>query len=189
MYQQSPRHKVFVSYHHEQDQKYKDCFVEMMQDDMVDRSVKIGDIDSDNTKTDEVRRQIRDDFISDAKVTVVLIGRCTWRRKHVDWEIGASLIDRASNDRCGLLGIILPSHSNYGEQTYNRYLIPPRLADNCGGNAPFAQIYDWTENPTSIRQWIHTAFLRRNETPYPHNSRTQFGRDRNNRACARGWTD
>ena len=182
------RHKVFVSYHHEQDQEYKDRFINLMRDDMVDRSVKIGDIDSDNNPA-EVRRQIRDDFISDVTVTVVLIERCTWRRKHVDWEIGASLIDRQRNDRCGLLGIILPTHSNYGEQTYNRYLIPPRLADNCQGNNPFAVIYDWTRNRGIIRQWIHRAYQRRNNTPYPDNSRTHFGRDRNNRACARGWTD
>ena len=51
------RHKVFVSYHHEQDQNFKDRFTNLMKDDMIDRSVKIGDIDSDNN-TEEVRRQI-----------------------------------------------------------------------------------------------------------------------------------
>ena len=41
---QYPRHKVFISYHHEQDQKYKDRFVRMMNDYMVDRSVDTSDI-------------------------------------------------------------------------------------------------------------------------------------------------
>lgn len=44
---QPPRHKVFISFHHE-DQFYKDQFVEMMGDDIVDRSVEDGDIDDDN---------------------------------------------------------------------------------------------------------------------------------------------
>ena len=47
---------------------------------------------------------------------VVLVGTCTWQRKaYVDWEIGSSLSDTRNNTktRCGLLGIILPSNSNY----------------------------------------------------------------------------
>ena len=40
-----PRHKVFVSYHHENDQQYKYLLVEEMAADIVDRSVEDGDID------------------------------------------------------------------------------------------------------------------------------------------------
>ena len=49
-----------------------------------------GDID-DSLATDTIRQRIRDNFIRDATVTVVLIGPCTWQRKYVDWEIGSSL--------------------------------------------------------------------------------------------------
>lgn len=41
------RHKVFISFHHE-DQFYKGQFVHMMGGDIVDRSVEDGDIDDDN---------------------------------------------------------------------------------------------------------------------------------------------
>ena len=84
---QAPRHKVFVSFHHE-DQYYKDTFVEWMEGDIVDQSVEDGDIDDDNLSAEAIREKIRDEFIRDATVTVVLIGQCTWQRKHVDWEIG-----------------------------------------------------------------------------------------------------
>ena len=84
---QTKRHKVFISYHHDEDQKYKERFAKMMKGDIVDKSVKDGDINDRNLPLDEVRRRIRDNFIADAKVTVVLIGTCTWQRKHVDWEI------------------------------------------------------------------------------------------------------
>ena len=84
-----PRHKVFISFHHE-DQAYKDSFVRMMESNIVDRSIDDGDID-DGLAVDTIRRKIRDEFIADATVTVVLVGACTWQRKHVDWEIGSSL--------------------------------------------------------------------------------------------------
>lgn len=180
----TPRHKVFVSFHHE-DQRCKDAFVDMMEGDTVDKSVEDGDVDDDNLSTETIRQKIRDEFIRDATVTVVLVGPCTWQRKHVDWEIGSSLRDTRRNSRCGLLGILLPNHANYGRKFTPR-LIPPRLADNCGGHDPFARIYDWSNSSASVRNWIHRAFVRRNGTP-PDNRCPQF---RNNRSgdCSRGWS-
>ena len=185
---QTNRHKVFVSFHHE-DQAYKDLFVHMMGEDMVDKSVEDGDIDDLNIKTETLRQKIRDDFIADATVTIVLIGPCTWQRKHVDWEIGSSLRDTKLNSRCGLLGILLPNHPDFGTGKYHPHLIPPRLADNCGGDDPYACIYNWPGQQATdrIREWIHKAFQRRYGTP-PDNSRDQFGRNwRGN--CSEGWVD
>ena len=192
---QTDRHKVFVSYHHANDQKYKNEFVRMMGDDIVDKSVEDGDIDDDNLATETVRQKIRDDFISDATVTIVLIGPCTWQRKHVDWEIGSSLRQTKKNPRCGLLGIMLPNHPDFNKKTYTPCLIPPRLADNCKGEAAYARIYDWpsqdcrlSQQATDrIRQWIHKAFKRRTGTP-PDNRRDQFGRNRTG-SCSDGWSD
>ncbi len=180
------RHRVFVSFHHDKDQRYKDTFVGMMEGNIVDKSVEDGDIDDENLKTETIRQKIRDEFIRAARVTVVLIGPCTWQRKHVDWEIGSSLRETDKNPRCGLLGILLPNHANYGTQKYTPKLIPPRLADNCGGDDPFARIYDWSNSSASVRNWIHRAFVRRSGTP-PNNRYPQF---RNNRSgdCSRGWS-
>lgn len=183
---ETPRHKVFVSYHHGNDQHYKDLFVQMMGDDIVDRSVDDGDIDDTRVNTETIRQRIRDEFIREATVTVVLVGTCTWQRKHVDWEIGSSLRDTKLNSRCGLLGILLPSHWNVWETKYNPHLVPPRLADNCGRQGKFAAMYDWSEESDKVRKWIHAAFERR--TMVPDNSRLQF---RHNRSgdCAQGWRD
>ncbi len=186
------RHKVFVSFHHE-DQQYKNYFFREMRDDIVDQSVGEGDI-NDSNATETMRQQIRDDFIADATVTVVLIGPCTWQRKHVDWEIGSSLRDTPRNSRCGLLGILLPNHPNYNLQTYQPKLIPPRLWDNVSksnfnGQEPYAQIYNWPNGystANTIRNWIHLSYLRRNQNPPPNNNRTQFENNRGG-ACAQGW--
>ena len=188
--QRIPRHKVFVSFHHD-GQNYRDRLVRGMGHNFVDRSVEDGDIDDSRLQTETIRQKIRDEFIADATVTVVLIGPCTWQRKHVDWEIGSSLRETRNNPRCGLLGILLPNHPDFGKREFQSHLIPPRLADNCGGDEPFAEIYDWRRlNPqgvASIRGWIHTAFQRRNSTP-PNNGRRHFGRNRSGN-CRSGWTD
>ena len=184
---QTPRHKVFISFrHHGEDQEYKERFVKMMEGNVVDKSVGDGDID-DRNKIETTRRIIRDEFIADATVTVVLIGRCTWQRKHVDWEIGSSLRDTKKNPRCGLLGILLPHHPDFGKEEYDPHLLPPRLADNCDGDDPYACLYDWSNQATDIRQWIHRAFQRRDGTP-PDNSREQFSRNRKGK-CSAGWQD
>lgn len=166
-----------ISNSHE-DQEYKDLFVHMMGDDMVDKSVEDGDIGDLNIKTETLRQKIRDDFIADATVTIVLIGPCTWQRKHVDWEIGSSLRKTDNNPRCGLLGILLPNHPDFGTGKYHPHLIPPRLADNCGGDDPYACIYNWPGQQATdrIREWIHKAFQRKDGTS-PDNSRDQFGKN------------
>lgn len=197
---QIPRHKVFVSFHHE-DQEYKDYFVQMLEGSIVDKSVEDGDIDDTNLPTETIRQKIRDDFIADATVTVVLIGPYTWQRKHVDWEIGSSLRATSKNPRCGLLGILLPTHPNNWIALINSgpsippphpemvdwrpELIPPRLADNCDKyDDSYARLYRWTEDIALIRHWIHRAFQRRAGTP-PNNSRPQFKQNRSG-SC---WRD
>ena len=180
---QAPRHKAFVSFHNE-DKKYKNYFMRMTRDDIVDRSVGEGDINK-NLKVDTIRRAIRDDFIRDATVTIVLIGPCTWQRKHVDWEISSSLRDTQRNSRCGLLGILLPNHSCWRRKTINARLVPPRLADNCIGAGSYAEIYRWSDDVETIRGWIHEAFGRRNGTP-PDNSRIQYRYNRSG-SCGGGW--
>ena len=179
------KHKVFISFHVD-DQKYKKRFVRMMGNNIVDKSVKDDDIDDTNLKVSRIRQIIRDDFIANATVTVVLIGPCTWKRKHVDWEIGSSLRETKKNPRCGLLGILLPDHPDFDKEDYDPHLIPPRLADNDEGKAPYARIYGWSKQTSDIRRWIRQAFERREEIPYPDNSREQFKHNRRGR-CSRGW--
>lgn len=185
----TPRHKVFISYFHDDDQDYKNRFAQMMEHNIVDKSVHHDDIDDQQRRTEDVLRIIREDYIADATVTVVLIGGRTWQRKFVDWEINATLRDTPNNPRCGLLGILLPSHPDFRKDTYNPKLVPPRLADNLNGDNAFAKIYDWpggSHRPDRVRSWIHEAFSRRRNNPTPNNSRTPFGRNWTGNPAA-GW--
>ena len=182
------RHKVFISFH-EQDIQYKERFVRMMKEHVVDKSVNTGDIISQNLPVDEIRRRIRDNYIRDATVTIVLIGPCTWQRKHVDWEIAASLNDTSYNDRCGLLGIRLPTHTDFRSAEYEPHLIPPRLACNCKGKDPFAVVHRWSgsENEVNrVREWIDQTVLRRKRQPDPYNGYPLFAKNRKG-DCRKGW--
>lgn len=173
----SKRHKVFISYHHGNDAGYKKRFIDVFGnafDGFVDKSVSDDDIDN-NLKDDRVRQIIRDDFIKDATVTVVLIGSETWKRKHVDWEVGSSIRDTQNNPRTGLVGIILPTYEGYNRNKYNNDTIPPRLLDNlkCG----FSKIYLWKEDVNFMQEIIHEAFLNRNKI-IPDNSFPSFKQNR-----------
>jgi len=170
---QATRHKVFVSYHHLNDQWDREQFDQLFSeyyDIMISKSVQIGDIDP-NLKTDTIRQKIRDEYLRDTTVTVVLIGKETWKRKHADWEIGASIRHTKLNPRSGLLGIFLPDHLDYGRDKYNPYIIPPRLHYNtkCG----YAKLYHWSDKPAIVAQWIHEAFDRRSKIE-PDNSYPSF---------------
>lgn len=188
------RHKVFLSFHHGDPltdpycgQKYKERFEHLFSsyyNAVISRSVQDGDI-KDGLATEATRQKIRDEYIADATVTVVLIGPETWKRKHVDWEISSSLRDTSRNPRCGLIGILLPTYPDYNRQanTYNPNTIPPRLWDNV--KCRFASIHIWTEDPTTIQTWIHEAFLRRDKV-IPDNSYPLYSNNRS--ADQRRWS-
>ena len=107
-----PKHKVFISYHHANDQAYKESLIEWNEkndyDIFIDASVDTGDID-DRLSDDSIRQKIRDEYLRDSTVTILLVGTETKNRKHVDWEIYSSMFDGQINKKSGVLVIQLPS--------------------------------------------------------------------------------
>ena len=180
------KRKVFVSFH-DADKKWKNRFRNLMAGRIVDYSVNDGDIIAEDRPMEDILREIREEHIADATVTVVLIGRCTWRRRFVDWEIHASIRCTNANPRTGLVGIVLPCHPEYRKPTKNEHLFPPRFADNLNGDHPFARVYDWPEpfNPSLVAGWINRAFKDR-KVLLPDTSRDLFVNNRKG-PCSKGW--
>lgn len=113
------RRKCFISYHHT-DQAWVDAFIKTF-DDTHDLFIARGlgqamaqDV-IDSTDTDYVMRRIRELYIKDSSVTLVMLGRCTWARRYVDWEIQASLRVPQNGLPNGLLGIKLPTYPEDGQ--------------------------------------------------------------------------
>src|SRR5215472_6130945 len=94
--------KIFVSYHHGGDRAYYVAFSRTFCDqyDVIDDNSPDRIIDSEDV--DYVRRRLSDSFITGSSCTVLLVGRDTWGRKYVDWEIDATL-----DKRHGLIGVQL----------------------------------------------------------------------------------
>ena len=101
--------KTFASYHHKNDQAYKEKLTNWAVGAglIEDYSVSTGDID-ENQDSQSIRRTIRDYYLRDSEVTVLLCGAETRFRKHVDWELKSTMIDGKYNKRSGILVINLP---------------------------------------------------------------------------------
>lgn len=156
------RHKLFISYHHD-DQKEVEKFIETFADERnvfiaralgVDMEQDI--IDSDDT--DYVMKRIRELYLKDSTVTVVLMGKCTWARRYVDWELQASLRSGGTVTPNGLLGIKLPSYTRNSQ-------FPNRLNLNLNQDDAQEDCYArWIEYPTrkdTLSNAIHGVFLAR----------------------------
>ena len=103
-------HRVFISYHHSNDQWYKEELVRwgVKNRIFIDDSVHPGDI-PDNWDDERIRVTIRDEYLRTTSVTILLVGTQTWMRKHVDWELYSSMRDSEKNKKSGLVVVMLPS--------------------------------------------------------------------------------
>ncbi len=151
-YYHKPKHKVFISYYHADDQYYKNYIDTHLSNNIINKSVVAGEYDSDNND-EYIKRLIREEKISDSSVVVVLVGKNTKKRKHVDWEIYAGL--RKSINGCSaLIGILLPSVIAYGG--YFPQDLPQRLNDNV--DSGYASIYTWDYAIKNFDTIIDKAF-------------------------------
>ncbi len=120
--QPTVKRKVFVSYHHGGDQSFYDAFSTAFSDtyDVISDNSLERAIDSDDLEY--AMRSIRENFISGSSCTIVLVGKVTWGRKYVDWEIEATL-----DKQHGLIGVQLPTLQAGPNGTVT---VPDRLHDN-----------------------------------------------------------
>ena len=163
------KHKVFISHYHA-DSEVVNEFVEYFcnRNDVFTPKIVGDDYDTtiNSDDSDYIMRRIREDYLADSTVTIVLIGKDTHKRKYVDWEIASTIRDDKNNKRSGLLGIYLPNKSNS--------IIPPRLQDNV--NCGYAKVYSYPSyDPATLEKWIDEAYNKRNDDSYMvDNSRELF---------------
>jgi hypothetical protein len=153
------RRKVFVSYFRGDRLEVEEFVERWAEDERVFLPQIVGAFGRGVTKSnnaDYVIGRIRTEQVADATVTMVLMGSCTHSRRHVDWEIQASLRKGADSLPNGLLGIVLPSQGNAA-------FLPPRfelnwVRENRGG---YARYYSAPKSADQLRAWIEDAFQAR----------------------------
>lgn len=93
--------RIFVSFHHKLNQKHADLIRQIIKKyNHIDITLNEGNkIDNEESLTDEqIRQKIRDKFLKDVDVTIVIVGSDSKNRKHIDWEI-RSTIHKFENHR------------------------------------------------------------------------------------------
>jgi len=169
------KRKTFISYYHYDDSEYKKKFLNLTSDLIVSKSVEEGDISSD-VSDEYVKQLIQKGYLYDTTVLVVLLGGKTKCRKHVDWEISGALNRKVGDSYAGLLGLLLPSHPDYGSEKCTYDLIPTRLADNF--KSDYAVIRDYTTDRKKIQEYIELTYKnRRAKADDRVNNRIQMQRD------------
>ncbi len=56
-----------------------------------------------------IRQKIRDEYLRDSSVTVLLVGTGTAGRKHIDWKLYSSMINGQVNKKSGIVIVQLSS--------------------------------------------------------------------------------
>lgn len=151
-------HKTFISYHHANEQELKDEIIELGSgDDFVDKSVSDGDIDT-NLSEETIMRKIREDFIGDSTVVVVLIGEETAQRPFINSEIQAALWGKST----GLVGVVR-------DDLYDRLYTSTTCTNaecNCGISLR-TQTYEYgSKVPFLVRE--NNKVLENNKSTSPH---------------------
>jgi len=148
------RHQTFLSYHKD-DQLAVDAFVRKFDDEhdtFIMRGIRAPEDLIESADTDYVIGQIRKRFLKTSTVTLVLIGKCTSKRRFVDWEIQSSLRRPESGSPNGLLAVLLDPESTRGQ-------LPPRFKSNL--DSGYASFHRYPPSPQALAQWIDRAFSRR----------------------------
>ena len=189
-------HRVFISYHHAKDQYYKEQLLDLntRYQLFIDMSVDIGEID-EFLPAQRIREIIRDEYLRESSVTILLVGQETKRRKHIDWELYSSMIDGKKNKKSGILVINLPTiPSNFliagheGEkeiiypyvthwfqskertrlESYFPYL-PDRIVDNLLIHEVYISVTNWDlieQDPEKLRWLIEFTYRDRRICKY-----------------------
>ena len=153
------RRKVFISFS-QRNRTEVDEFVDRWAtrgNVFIPKALGVSSTDDfiDSTKPEYVMSRIRDKYLGDSTVTIVLLGSCTHSRRYVDWEIKTSL-RKGTYTPNGLVGIILP---NKGKDAH----LPPRFEANW--NAEHRDCYArFKIAPTTAAQltsWIEDAHAAR----------------------------
>lgn len=187
-------HRVFISYYHHDDQVYKDSLVMWAKEYgvFIDGSVDTGDIDND-LDDQEIREIIRDEYLRDTSITIVLVGPNTRHRKHVDWEIYSSMYDGKINKKSGIVVVLLPTtnntnchipfdneksaiypeiknwtHINSRTEYESRYPeLPERIIDNLMKDGVVISVVSWNKlTPDHFRMMLDNAYDSRTSQDY-----------------------
>jgi hypothetical protein len=163
--------KCFITFH-PADRAHAEKFVEEFAEVVSATLVGVTEQDDfirDTNEASYIEREIRERYLKNTTVTIMLAGKCTWSHRFVDWEIAASLRKDADRGRSALLGIQLPYMAKAPATT-----VPERFQDNL--NNGYAMFRRYPTSSDQLREWIQKAQEHR-DTVTPDNTRALRKKD------------
>jgi MTH538 TIR-like domain (DUF1863) len=161
------KRKVFISYHHEQDQFWFNRFTNAFSEDYEVFQDQSLDDEVDSEDLEYVNRVIREDYISGSSITIVLCGGETGKRRFIDWEIASTL-----HYEHALLGILIPDTPPGAD---GKYLVPDRLHENIASG--YAAWATWPGSPGELKTLIEGAVSKSNLRFLIQNDRLKMRRN------------
>lgn len=151
------RHKCFVSYHAADIDEVTE-FINEFGTEFIAKTVGVTDEDDfiDSNDSGYVMDRIRTKYLGDSTVTIALMGKCTWARRYIDWEVYSSLRSSKLSKVNGLLAIRLPSGGD----------LQARIKDNIertksGIDIGYARWETYPTSKSALRTSISDAFTAR----------------------------
>lgn len=143
-------HRVFIS-HKREDKAYKNYIQNNLGIDMIDKSL---DESIDSNDVNYIMQKIREDYLSDSTVTILLIGSHSSEilghdeQFFIKRELQASLFDGKANSKNGILGIVLPD-------MYDKIYKGSGTCKTCGNSHNYVNIND----NTVIKEFSYNYYI------------------------------
>lgn len=156
------RRKCFISFKTE-DFWYKNYIQTELDVDMIDKSLNIP---INSTDEDYIMKKIREDYLSDSTVTIVLIGQKSseyqgeYEQRFIKRELQASLYNGVGNTKNGILGVVLPS-------MYSSIYQGSGTCSVCGNSHNYVAIND----ATVIKEFSYNYYIPNNKCAWSEDDR------------------
>lgn len=183
---------------HANDQDYKNALetTNDMKAEIVTGSVMCRALQDEDEEPQTISEIIRDKYLRDTTVLILLVGTETKIEKHVDWEVFSSMRDSTINKKSGILVVNLPStNTTYIRSTHGsdekseihptvsdwvsidkrstfeeRFpYMPARIIDNFMKTGSYISVVNWSqidENPEALRNLIDMTYDDREKATY-----------------------
>lgn len=154
--------KCFISFKTE-DFWYKNYIQTVLDVDMIDKSLNIP---INSTDEEYIMRKIREDYLSDSTVTIVLIGQKSseyqgeYEQRFIKRELQTSLYNGVGNTKNGILGVVLPS-------MYSSIYQGSGTCSVCGNTHNYVVIND----TTVIKEFSYNYYIPHNKCAWSEDDR------------------
>lgn len=157
--------KIYISCYENNDYDYKNKLIEknFNRNNMLFGLINKEDINNEIFRKDKTNfiEIIKNKFLQDSEVLVLLVGEETKKRKSIDWEIRAAMTKTSLFDKCGILIVYLDDVIKKYHGKIPREILPKIISKNINNKDCFFLETTWNKfihSYETIEKYINVAF-------------------------------